>query len=309
MSHARVPADPAASVRARLLNISRQRKSEFQLILSEFAVERLLYRLGASRHADRFILKCAMLFKVWSGVSHRATWDLDLLGRGASGVDDVVAAMREICQIAGDDVIAFDASSVEGEELAAAGENAGVRVRLEARLAGARIPVQVDVGFGDVVTPEPTRKTYPTLLDHLPPVVLTYPIEAVVAEKVEAMVSLGVTNSRMKDFYDVHVLAAAAAFDGEAVSSAIRATFDRRGTPIPAERPLVLTREFLSAPERQAPWRAFIQRGQLQAPPDGGELADALWRFLGPVLTALARGEALRGHWQSGGPWEVEEHP
>ncbi len=307
MSRARVPADPAASVRARLLNLSRQRKVEFQLILSEFAIERLLYRLGISSHADRFVLKGAMLFKVWPLVSHRATWDLDLLGKDARGVGDVVAAMREVCAIAADDAIVFDTESLEGEEIAAAGEGAGVRVRLEARLAGARIPVQVDVGFGDAVTPEPTRTTYPSLLDHPPAVILAYPMEAVIAEKVEAMISLGVTNSRMKDFYDVQALAAAAAFDAEAITLAVRATFQRRGTPIPAERPLALTREFLAAPERQAPWRAFIRRGQLQATPDGGELAEDLWRFLGPVLTALGRGEMLRGTWPPGGPWKAED--
>lgn len=304
MSSPRAPSNPAASVRARLLNLSRQRKSEFQLVLSEFAIERLLYRLGDSRHANQFILKGAMLFKLWPEAPCRATWDVDLLGRGVSGIADVMAAIRDICAIPSDDCIVFDASSVNAEEITAGDECAGVRVRLEARLAQARIPVRVDVGFGDAVTPAPVKKSYPTLLDHAPPLILVYPLEAVVAEKLEAMISLGVTTSRMKDFFDVHALASSFAFEGEILAGAIRATFDRRGTPIPAERPLVLTREFLAAPERQVQWRAVIRRGRLDASPDAGELADALWRFLGPVLTTLARGEVIRRRWSPGGPWE-----
>jgi hypothetical protein len=303
MSSPRAPSNPAASVRARLLNLSRQRNTEFQLVLSEFAIERLLYRLGDSRHADRFILKGAMLFKLWPEASCRASWDVDLLGRGGRGIADVVAAIRDICAIGCDDGIVFDASSINAEEIAAGDECAGVRVRLEARLAQARIPVRVDVGFGDAITPAPMKRSYPTLLGHAAPVVLAYPPEAVIAEKLEAMVSLGVTTSRMKDFHDVHALASFFAFEGEILAGAIRATFDQRGTPIPTERPLVLTREFLAAPERQVQWRAFIRRGRVDAPPDAGELADALWRFLGPVLDDLTHGNVGRRHWRRGGPW------
>ena len=200
MSPAKKPSNLAASVRARLLNLSRRRGVEFQLVLSEFAIERLLFRLGESAQGARYVLKGAMLFKLWSDVRHRATWDLDLLGGGANGVADVVAVLRDLCAIRDEDAILFDAASLAGEEIRAADEYAGARVRLEARLGGARIPVQVDVGFGDAVEPAPTRQTYPTLLGHSPPRILAYPREAVVAEKVEAMLSLGVTNSRMKDF-------------------------------------------------------------------------------------------------------------
>jgi hypothetical protein len=292
-----------ASVYSRLLKLSRQRKVEFQLLLSEFAIERLLYRLGASPHADRFVLKGAMLFKLWSDDRHRATWDLDLLGRGASAVADVVSVIRDLCQVPVQDGIVFDVDSILGEETRAADEYDGVRVRLVARLAEARIPVQVDVGFGDAIVPAPRQANYPTLLDHAPPRILVYPREAVVAEKVEAMVSLGVTNSRMKDFYDVHVLASTFAFEGQALAQAVRATFERRRTPYPEGEPLVLTRAFLGAPERQALWQAFLRRGRLAAPPDAGELAEALRRFLGPVLAAAGKGESLHASWSPGGPW------
>lgn len=304
MSPARRATDAAASARARLHTLARERKMELQLVLAEFAVERLLYRLGVSRHADSYVLKGAMLFKLWSNERDRATWDLDLLGRGADGVADVVAVVHDLCSIAVDDGIFFDVASIRGEEIRAADEYAGVRVRLEARLAGARIPMQVDVGFGDAITPAPTRETYPTLLDHAPPSILVYPREAVVAEKLEAMVSLGVTNSRMKDFYDVHVLASTFSFDGPVIAEAIRATFERRGTTLPDARPLVLTRDFLAAPERQTQWRAFLRRGRLDAAPDAGDLADALATFLSPVLEALARGEVFAAEWRAGGPWQ-----
>jgi len=304
MTRNRAPVNVAASVRARLQNLARQRRVEFQLVLSEFAIERLLYRLGASAHANRFVLKGAMLFKLWPGEEHRATWDLDLHGRGAGAVADAVAVVRELCAIAAPDGIEFDPASVTGEEIRADEEYDGVRVRLRAHLAGARIPVQVDVGFGDAITPGPERASYPTLLDHPRPEVLVYPREAVVAEKLEAMVSLGVTNSRMKDFYDLFVLASRFPFTGATLAAAVRATFLRRRTPFPEGEPLVLTPGFLAAPERQTQWRAFLRRGRLAAPPDATELSVLLRRFLEPVLAAAASDEPLNAHWPPGGPWQ-----
>ncbi|MFZ5624389.1 MAG: nucleotidyl transferase AbiEii/AbiGii toxin family protein [Gemmatimonadota bacterium] len=203
MSPARRPVNVAASARARLLALSRAQGVEFQRVLSESGIERLLYRLGISPHADRFVLKGAMLFKLWSDDRHRATWDLDLLGRGASAVDDVVPVIRGLCGIEAEDGIRFEAGSMVGEEIRGDEEYPGVRVRFEARLAEARIPMQVDVGFGDAVVPAPSWQSYPTLLDHAAPRILTYPRETVVAETFEAMVSRGVTNSRMKDAYDL----------------------------------------------------------------------------------------------------------
>lgn len=306
MSRKGTPADLPASVRARLTNVSRKEGVEFQRILSDFAIERFLYRLGISEHAERFILKGAMLFRVWSSKRHRATWDLDLLGRGANEIDDVVVVVREVCSIPVNDGIEFDLDSVEAEDILAAEEYAGVRVHLVANLAGARIPMQVDVGFGDAVTPNPHREAYPVLLDFAAPQILVYPRETVVAEKLEAMITLGVTNSRMKDFFDVHTLASTFMFDGAVLADAVRNTFERRGTPIPDERPLVLTREFLGAPERQMQWRAFLRRGRLEGPVETGELVDALWRFMGPVLRAARGDGAFTATWPAGGPWLQE---
>ncbi len=195
MSPAKRPADVAASVRARLRELARRRGVEFQLLLSEFAIERLLYRLGVSAHVERFVLKGATLFKLWAEDRRRATWDLDLLGRGASGVSDVMEVVHRLCEIPNDDGIVFDPASIAGEEIRASDKYARVRVRLEARLAEARIPLQVDVGFGDAVVPAPRREIYPALLDHARPCILVYPRETVVTEKLEAMVSLGVTTA------------------------------------------------------------------------------------------------------------------
>lgn len=306
MMRARSPSNVAASVRARLQQLARARQVEFQLVLSDFAIERLLYRLGISPHAGRFVLKGAMLFKLWPNGQHRATWDLDLHGRGSSRTADVLAAIQSLCAIDGGDGIVFDPASATAEEIRAAQEYDGVRIRLQAHLADARIPVQIDVGFGDAILPAPVQETYPTLLDHPPPTVLAYPRETVVAEKVEAMVALGVTNTRMKDFYDVYVLASQFAFDGASLVPAVRATFLRRRTPIPDAEPLVLRESFVAGPERATQWRAFLRRGRLVAPPDMHELAAALREFLGPVLTAAAKNEVLKLHWPAGGPWTMQ---
>ena len=159
---------------------------------------------------------------------------------------------------------------------------------------------------GDPITPSAVPATYPTLLGHNAPKILVYPREAVVAEKLETMISLGVTNSRMKDFYDVHTLASSFAFEGPTVATAIRATFERRGTPFPAGEPLVLTRGFLGTPERQTQWRAFLRRARLDGPRDAEKLAESLMGFLLPVLVAASRGETFAAWWPAGGPWRQE---
>jgi hypothetical protein len=304
MSPKRKPSNIAASVRARLLNLARQRRAEFQLVLSDFATERLLYRLGISPYADRFILKGAMLFRLWSADPYRATWDLDLLGRGVSSIDAVVGVVRDLCAIPAADGLSFDPESIAGSAIRAPEECVGVRVKLVADLAGAHIPMQIDVGFGDAVVPAPRCETYPTLLDHPPPRIFAYPREAVVAEKLEAITTLGVTNSRMKDFYDLHLLATQFRFEGLALAGAIRATFDRRNTPIPDPEPFELSRAFLTTPERRTLWNAFWKRSRTGGTTEGiEEIADILQRFLGPVLAGMAHDAAFSGEWEPGGPW------
>lgn len=297
-------ANVPASVLARLRELARRDRVEFQVILSEFAIERLLYRLGASRHADAFVLKGATLFRLWSTERGRATWDLDLLGRVGADVEDTISVVRELCAAEAEDSIAFVADSIRGEEIRDPEGYGGVRVRLEARLAEAQIPVQLDVGFGDAVVPTPRREAFPTLLDHAPPEILVYPREAVVAEKLEALVALGVTNSRMKDFYDLHQLCSVWMFDGAVLVRAVRATFGRRGTELPASEPPALAIGFLGAPERRTQWQALLRRGRLAGPPDAEQVSERLRAFLLPLLEAASHGDPFEQTWPPGGPWQ-----
>ncbi|MEX2467014.1 MAG: nucleotidyl transferase AbiEii/AbiGii toxin family protein [Gemmatimonadota bacterium] len=301
------PTNLAASVRDRLRALARSRGVEFQLVLSEFATERLLFRLGISPHSDRFILKGATLFRLWTPNDRRATWDLDLLGRGPSQISEVVSAIRDLCDVEAPDGIVFDPDTVRGEGIRDPNQYGGVRVRLEARLAGARIPVQVDVGFGDAVVPSPTREVYPVLLDHLPPRILTYPRESVIAEKLEAMVSLGVTNTRLKDLYDLHQLATAFPFEGASLVRAVQATFQRRKTPLPEGEPLLLTADFLRSPDREVQWRGFLSRGRLDGPRDAGALVDDLRTFLLPVMEAAGGTGSLGASWDPARGWVAED--
>ncbi|MFQ5741929.1 MAG: nucleotidyl transferase AbiEii/AbiGii toxin family protein [Acidobacteriota bacterium] len=305
MSAAGTPSELAAEVRKGLESLARRRRTELQHVLSEFAIERLLFRLGQSEHRARFVLKGATLFRLWAGAEHRATWDLDLLGSGANEVQDVIAVLRDICAIHDEDGIVFDLASMSGEEIRRPDDYGGVRVRFTAHLGKARIPVQVDIGFGDAVLPPPQVAVFPTLLDHTAPEVFVYPLQAVVAEKLEALVSLGVTNSRMKDFFDLHALADANNFDLESLVDSVRATFSRRGTPLTGEEPLALTSGFLSERERDVQWRAFVKRSRLEAPVDPRELTDGLRRFLLPVLRAAVSDSMEPKHWTAGGPWRM----
>lgn len=219
--------NPGASVRQRLLNLSKERGDAFDLVLVRYALERLLYRLSSSAHGKRFMLKGALLFHVWGQDDHRPTRDADLLGSGASDAKAIAKVFGELCAMAFEDGIVFDPSSVKAEEIAEDKLYSGLRVTLAAELDGARIPVQVDVGFGDAVTPAPETVRYPTLLDFPAPELAAYPVYTVISEKFHAMVVLGEANSRMKDFYDLWAIARRFELDGELLAEAIKATFKR----------------------------------------------------------------------------------
>ena len=296
-----------ASVRQRLLNLSTKRGEAFDLVLVRYAVERLLYRLSLSAHADRFLLKGAMLFAVWLDNPHRPTRDVDLLGFGPDDANDIAKVIREVCSVAvEDDGLQFQANTLRVDPIREETHYSGLRVRLEARLATIRIPVQVDIGFGDAVTPEPETITFPGLLDFAAPVLRAYPIYTVVAEKTEAMVHLGETNTRMKDFYDVWFLSRRFDFDGPILTEAVRATFIRRRTALPADGlPLVLSAAFA---EKQDPmWRAFLRRNGLS---EIGftNVSAALRDFLRPVLEAAASGLPPSMHWVPGKGWQSITH-
>ena len=297
----------AASVRQRLLNRARAEGGDFLALLTRYVLERVLYRLGQSDYRERFVVKGAMLFVLWEGDLHRTTRDLNLLGSGPSAIADVERAVREVLAVeVEDDGVTFDPGSVRGDLIREEQEYEGVRVSAEARVGNARVRLKIDIGFGDAVTPEVEEATFPTLLDAPPPVLRVYPKATVVAEKLQAMVALGILNSRMKDFYDVWHLAQHDAFDGPTLAQAVRATFERRGTPIPDAAPLALTSEFATDTGKRTLWRAFVRRGRLSDEAELAEVVDVLRAFLLPVLDA-ARGEAaLDARWQSGGPWLEE---
>jgi len=304
----RTPKDVAASVRQRLQNIPGLRQ-DFQYVLIRYATERLLYRLSASPHRDRFVLKGALLFALWSGLHARPTRDADLLGYGESSPAEIEALFRQVCAIeCPEDGLRFAPESVHATEIREAGEYGGVRVTADAFLGRARVAIQVDVGFGDAVVPAPVEVTFPTLLDLPPPILRAYSREGVVAEKLEAMLKLGVSTSRMKDFYDVHVLARDFPFGGRTLSQSIAATLGRRHTAPPSETPETLTDAFAENPTKQAQWRAFVQRLETEdRDPPLLDVVRAIRGFVGPPMESLAVGAPFEGAWPPGGPWRKRE--
>nr|WP_047166821.1 nucleotidyl transferase AbiEii/AbiGii toxin family protein [Sphingomonas sp. Y57] len=268
-----------ASVRARLLNHSRAHDQSFELILIRFALERLLYRLSQSAHADRFILKGAMLLSIWFDDPTRPTRDLDLLGFGEADSEAILATFRDILSVEVDDGITFDLASVRIDRIREQLEYGGVRLQADAHVGGARVRASVDIGFGDALEPGVEELDYPVLLDFPVPKLRAYAQETVIAEKFQAMVLLGRANSRMKDFYDIWLLSRSFTFDPDRVARAIAATFGRRRTPIPLELPDALTDGFAGDAAKLAQWTAFA-RGLDAAPADLGQVIADIRDFL-----------------------------
>jgi predicted nucleotidyltransferase component of viral defense system len=296
----------AASVKQRLLNLAKERREDFNFLLTRFAVERFLYRLHRSRHAKAFVLKGAMLFHLRTGrMPHRTTRDVDFTARGSPDLRIQVEKFREICavRVARDGLLFLD-ETVRAERIQAEDEYQGVRVHLEARMGSARIPLQVDVAFGDVLTPPPRRVRLKTLLEFPSPTLFVCPWETVIAEKFQALVELGMANSRMKDYFDLYHLANTSSVDGALLTRAIRATFRRRRTPVPRELPTGLSPAFSSEPLKQAQWRAFARRpsGGL-APESLEEILSRLREFLLPPMEPSLAGRSLKKKWRPGGPW------
>lgn len=278
----------AASVRARLLNVAKAQGVDFNQVLVRFALERILYRMTQSPHADRFLLKGALLFTLWYDMPHRATRDADLLGFGASDLDSVAQAFRDIVAVSVDDGIVFDLASVTVEEIRKEAGYGGVRVMIAGDLARARCKTQIDVGFGDAVTPAPVDSVYPVLLDDLPaPRLRVYPKYTVIAEKLHAIALLGMTNSRLKDYFDLSVLMDRETLDTDLLAQAIKATFERRGMPALESLPIGLTDEFANDASRQALWLAFLRKNDLALEPLPA-IVGKLRVSLMPVLQSLA---------------------
>jgi hypothetical protein len=294
-----------ASVRERLLNLARQRKTDFQLTLQRYAVERFVYRLGVSPHRNRFVLKGAMLFVLWDDTILRPTRDLDLAGYWANDAESLEATFREICLVPyPGDGIEFAMETLAITPIRETLEYHGFRLRIDVRLAGAVIPLQVDVGFGDAIVPEPLDVNYPVLLDAAAPWIRAYPREAVLAEKLHAMVIHGEANSRFKDFFDVWVLSSRFSFAGATVAAAIRATFSRRDSTSFTPWPVALSPAFYSDSRRSDSWARYLQRSRLiDAPPEFDKVGERVIGFLGPAFRAAASASGFESTWGAGGPW------
>ena len=281
--------DLAASVRARLLNIAKSEGSNFNQLLVRYALERFLYRLSQSPHADRFLLKGALLFTLWYDMPHRPTRDADLLGFGPSDLQSIGQTFRDIASITVDDGITFDPESVTTEDIRKEAGYAGARVVITGELAKARCKTQIDIGFGDAVTPGPVQSEYPVLLKDFPaPRLRTYPVYTVISEKLHAIALLGMTNSRVKDYFDLWVMLDRESLNMNTLAQAISATFTRRGMTVPTDLPMGLSDEFAADPSRMALWAAFVKKNDLAMMP----LADVVTRIrsaLEPTIGLAAR--------------------
>jgi len=308
MNSSRDPRNAAASVHQRLVNRARQERVDFGLLLQRYAIERFLYRLGQSAEANRFTLKGAALFWVWAVQPFRPTRDVDLLGAGSADPGAIRRAIEAICSVScPEDGATFDARSIRIEDIRAAQEYGGVRVLLKGFLGSTRLALQVDIGFGDAVTPAPEQREYPTLLDHPVPRLWVYPRETFVAEKFEAMVRLGAISSRVKDLWDVTVVARRFAFKGRVLREAVAATFRCRGTPIGDPRPEVLLPAFYEDAKRVQYWQQFQRQVEAggHGPVQLARAGDEIRAFLGPVWDSLLQGGPFDQPWPAGGPWQA----
>ncbi len=300
----RIPKDIGASVRARLLLRSRSRGEDFQLLLLRYANERLLYRLCKSPHGSRFVLKGATLFALWMGDPHRATRDVDLLGFGDPTESCIRAVFADVLTLdVEDDGVRFDLESLTVGPIREEKEYGGVRAVLVARVSNAEVRLQVDIGFGDAITPEATTIDLPPLLEFPAPRLRVYPSETVVAEKLETIVLLGIANSRMKDFCDLVVLSQAFSFSGSILVRAIRATFNRRETPNPKAPPAAFTDEFTNDHAKNIQWTAFLRKPGVSDSGDFARTVAIVAGFLGEPLQAAASSELSELEWQPGGGW------
>ncbi|MXY53022.1 MAG: nucleotidyl transferase AbiEii/AbiGii toxin family protein [Gammaproteobacteria bacterium] len=299
-----------ASVHRRLLDLARERGEEFNRILQRYVAERFLYRLTISPFVDEFTLKGAALYRVWSANELRPTKDVDFLGSGR----EVRQGLREIVQaICGascpEDGIVFDPTAVHIRDAQHDQEYSSLRARVLGNLGQARLTLQMDVGFGDAITPGREERDYPTMLDLPAPRLWTYPRETVVAEKFEAMVSLGTRNTRVKDLWDVACMARLFPFDGETLRAAVEETFRRRQTSLGAGRPMALLPSYYEDVDRDHRWQ--VLRRQMAAEIDGPvrlvDTGDEIRRFLGPVSDSVIAGRSHLQVWLAGGPWQSAE--
>ncbi len=308
----KTPKNPGASIRERLLDGARKRGEEFNLVLTRYAIERLLYRLSQSPHRDRFVLKGAALYALWASESpslrYRPTRDLDLWGSGSPNAAALITLFREVLGVAvEEDGLRFDAESLQGTVMREAAIYEGCRLSLSGTLDGVRIPLTIDLGFGDAITPPAREELYPTLLPTLPaPRIRAYPRETVIAEKFEALVSLDLTNTRVKDFYDLWTLSQNFAFGGATLLEAVKRTFERRQTAFPDAVPTALTPRYFEDATKLAAWKGFGKRTRLDLPPLS-LVMNQLQGFLWPLTERAKEGTTFSARWTPQNGWDF--HP
>ena len=280
------PKNLAASVKQRLLNMARGQNRAFDILLVRFALERLLFRLSQSAYRDNYILKGGMLVTQWLEHNNRETRDMDFLGFGEADAEAIKAIFAEIMTIASDDGLEFDTEALVASAIREEMEYGGIRLRTTAYLERTRIPVTLDIGFGDALAGSSDRIDYPSLLDMDRPSIRAYPPAAVIAEKFQAVVALGLANGRMKDFYDLWAIPKAMQIDEAELDAAIAATFNRRATRVPSDRPVGLSETMAQDVDAGRRWRAYIDSLELPAL-DFSEVLDDIWALLAPSCARL----------------------
>ena len=292
----------SASAHQRLLNIARKTARPFNEVLQYFAMERFLYRLSQTEHVDSFVLKGALLFRIWGTPDSRPTRDIDFLAYLDNSPDNLAAIIRDVCAVDSvDDGLGFDPATVDAQRIKEDADYEGVRIRFRGQLGNARIHMQVDVGFGDLIHPDAVQANYPVLLDLPAPSLRIYPPETVVAEKAEAMVHLGSLNSRMKDFYDIWRMSQQFNFKGTDLCAAISRTFGRRETAVIEFDELIT--ELLDSETLAMQWTAFLSKSSISGPETFTEVLSLIGKFLSPVFSSINNDKALSQKWVPPGPW------
>lgn len=289
------------SIRQRLLNLARERGEDFDYVLRQYVIQRLLYRLCQSDYRQQFLLKGAQLFWVWNNAFHRPTRDVDLLGFGENDVETLVKTFQNVCSLDVEDGLLFDTKQIQGMEIKEDAMYQGVRVTGFAELAKARIPFQIDIGFGDVVTPEPEVISMPSFLDLPEAKIRAYTVYTVIAEKFQAMVYLGLANSRMKDFYDVWFLASSMDLEGDLLAEAIMATFTRRETPVSTGSLFIFGETFAGDSGKNTLWNAFIKKNGLTTELTFAELLQKIQIFIKPAYRSIALKQPFNQKWSAAG--------
>lgn len=282
------PINRAASIRQKLLNHAKANKQDFQRTIDGYATECILDRLAHSTYIDRFLLKGALLFTVWKGLGKRPTRDIDLMGKGNNELDAMVRIFKDIVAVEiKDDCVIFSPDSIEGLRIKEDDEYEGVRILVEGSIGGATFKIQIDIGFGDSVTPSPVYAAFPRMLDMQSFSLFMYPPETVFAEKLDAIVSRGILNSRMKDYYDLWILIRDGLVQANPVRQAVMNTFERRRTPVPISCPVGLSLEFVQDATKISQWKGFLRKSGL----DAGELSDVV------ALIREFAGKLFAGRW------------